>query len=229
MAREVEYDNAYDVPRIKKQIEVPGPVPHDDDDNHYDDDPKPKPVILDGVIMRGYNADEWQQLIDGKDTDFLNAIDFVEGVEITALKAIGKLPDNFSDMTPDERRAVIEALSPIEMAKFNGAMNNASQKILETYPPRFMIFLHQRIGEEIKAEEAKRKDSNTIDILKNQLDQLNKAMVNKLEGYDNGDIVIDQTNIADVYSDTEVEVSVENGVLKYKTCDEMKAMAVRLN
>ena len=37
------------------------------------------------------------------------------------------------------------------------------------------------------------------------------------------------TNIADVYSDTEVEVSVENGVLRYKTSDEMKAMAVRLN
>ena len=199
MAREVEYDNAYDVPTTKKQIEVPGPVPHDDDDNHHDDDPKLKPVILDGVIMRGYNADEWQQLIDGKDTDFLNAIDFVEGVEITALKAIGKLPDNFSDMTPDERRAVIEALSPVEMAKFNGAMNNASQKILETYPPRFMVFLHQRIGEEIKAEEANGKDSNTIDMLKNQLNQLNEAMVNKLEGYVKGDIVIDQTNIADVY------------------------------
>ncbi len=34
--------------------------------------------------------------------------------------------------------------------------------------------------------------------------------------------------IADVYSDTNVEVNVVDGVLRYKTSDEMKAMAVRL-
>jgi len=36
------------------------------------------------------------------------------------------------------------------------------------------------------------------------------------------------TTIADIYSDTDVDVVVENGVLRYKTSDEMKAMAVRL-
>lgn len=192
IAREVEYDNAYNVPRIKKQIVVPGPGPRPG--------PEPRPVIVDGVVMRGWNADEWQQLIDGQNTEFLNAIEFMEGVEITALKAINKLPDNFSNMTPDERRAVIEALSPVEMARFNGAMNTASQKILETYPPKFMVFLHQKISEDLKAEEAKKdKDANTISMLTEQRNQLNQAMIDKLDGYVKGTIVVDQTSIADVY------------------------------
>ncbi len=196
IAREVEYDNAYDVPRIKKQIVVPGPEPRPGPNPR----PGPRPVIVDGVVMRGWNADEWQQLIDGQNTEFLNAIEFMEGVEITALKAINKLPDNFSDMTPDERRAVIENLSPIEMAKFNGAMNKASAQILETYPPKFTVFLHQKISEELKAEEAKKdKDANTVSMLTEQRNQLNQAMIDKLEGYVKGTIVVDQTGIADVY------------------------------
>lgn len=198
IAREVEYDNAYDVPRIKKQIIVPGPEPRPGPGPRPG--PEPRPVIVDGVVMRGWNADEWQQLIDGQNTEFLNAIEFMEGVEITALKAINKLPDNFSNMTPDERRAVIEALSPVEMARFNGAMNTASQKILETYPPKFMVFLHQKISEDLKAEEAKKdKDANTVSMLTEQRNQLNQAMIDKLDGYVKGTIVVDQTSIADVY------------------------------
>lgn len=187
---------ANNLPGIDLNVIAPSPEPRPEPNPR----PGPQPVVIDGVVMRGWNADEWQQLIDGQNTEFLNAIEFMEGVEITALKAINKLPDNFSDMTPDERRAVIEALSPVEMAKFNGAMNAASQKILETYPPRFMVFLHQRIGEELKAEEAKKdKDANVISMLTEQRDQLNKAMISKLEGYVKGEIVVDQTNIADVY------------------------------
>lgn len=192
IAKEVEYDNAYNVPRPTRKIIVPGPAPRPQ--------PGPNPITLDGVLMRGWNADEWQQLIDGQNTEFLNAIEFMEGVEVTALKAIGKLPDNFGDMTPDERRAVIENLTPVEMAKFNGAMNAASQKILETYPPKFMVFLHRRIGEELKIEEAKKdKDAQTIEMLKEQHSQINEAMIKKLDAYVKGDLVVDQSNIADVY------------------------------
>ncbi|MBQ8662145.1 MAG: hypothetical protein IJ482_07470, partial [Alphaproteobacteria bacterium] len=196
IAKEVEYDNAYNVPRPTRKIIVPGPAPRPRPDPR----PGPNPITLDGVLMRGWNADEWQQLLDGQNTEFLNAVDFIEGVEITALKAINKLPDNFGDMTPDERRAVIENLSPIEMAKFNGAMNTASQKILETYPPKFMVFLHQRIGEELKTEEAKKdKDAQTIEMLKEQHAQINEAMIKKLDAYVKGELVVDQSNIADVY------------------------------
>ena len=196
IAEEVEYDNAYNVPRPTRKIIVPGQAPR----LRPDPRPGPNPITLDGVLMRGWNADEWQQLIDGQNTEFLNAVDFIEGVEITALKAINKLPDNFGDMTPDERRAVIENLSPIEMARFNGAMNTASQKILETYPPKFMVFLHQRIGEELKTEEAKKdKDAQTIEMLKEQHAQINEAMIKKLDAYVKGELVVDQSNIADVY------------------------------
>ena len=196
IAGEVEYDNAYDVPRSTQKIFVPGPAPQLQPGSR----PGSNPITLDGVLMRGWNADEWQQLLDGQNTEFLNAVDFVEGVEITALKAINKLPDNFDDMTPDERRAIIENLSPIEMAKFNGAMNAASQKILETYPPKFMVFLHQRIGEELRTEEAKKdKDAQTIEMLKEQQTQIHEAMIKKLDAYVKGELVVDQTNIADVY------------------------------
>lgn len=206
IAREVEYDNAYDVPRIKKQIVVPGQASKPEDVTHPEDLEVSSPhsdlnqITLDGVLMRGWNADEWQQLIDGQNTEFLNAIEFMEGVEITALKAINKLPDNFGDMTSDERRAVIESLSPVEMARFNGAMNTASYRILETYPPKFMVFLHQRIGEELKTEEAKKdKDAQTIEMLKEQHAQINEAMIKKLDAYVKGELVVDQSNIADVY------------------------------
>ena len=200
IAQQVEYDNAYDVPRIKKELIVPGPGPQPAPEPRPAPGPHPDPITLNGVLMRGWNADEWQQLLDGQNTEFLNAVNFVEGVEITALKAIGKLPDNFADMTPDERRKVIEDLSPVEMAKFNGAMNAASQKILETYPPKFMVFLHKRIGEELKIEEAKKdKDEKTIDALKQQQAQINEAMIKKLDAYVKGELVVDQTNIADVY------------------------------
>ena len=36
------------------------------------------------------------------------------------------------------------------------------------------------------------------------------------------------TNIVDTYSDTDIDVMVENGVLKYKTTDVMKACCVLL-
>lgn len=185
---EVDTDN--DAVKVKEDVNTN--IVHKDNKNDIS--------IVKDTIKRGYTSDEWQQLIDGKDTAFLQAVDFVEGVEITALKALNKLPDNFQDMSPDERQQIIKELSPVELAKFNSAVNDAGRKILETYPPRFLVFLHEQTTAELQAENNKKEpDKQAVENLERQKDQFLEAMKAKLNGYLNGAIIIDLSNVADVY------------------------------
>lgn len=147
----------------------------------------------------GFTSDEWQQLINGDNTQFLQQQNFLQGVDIVTLDKMGKLPDNFVDMSPEEKARTTEeikaALTPEERLQFINEERHAKEAILEVYPPKRLVDTDKWL---LEAAE------NTEDAaLKAQLESAHETvlatMVKKTEEYANGNIVVDQSNIADVY------------------------------
>lgn len=147
----------------------------------------------------GYNSDEWQQLINGDNTQFLQQQNFLQGVDIVTLNSMGKLPANFANLSPEAKARTTEelkaALTPEERLTFYNEEKKAKEAILEAYPPKRLVDADNWLMEAA----GKTKDSN----IKAQLEQAHQTvlatMVKKTEDYAKGDIIVDQSNIADVY------------------------------
>ncbi len=147
----------------------------------------------------GYNSDEWQQLINGDNTQFLQQQNFLQGVDIVTLNSMGKLPANFANLSPEAKARTTEelkaALTPEERLTFYNEEKKAKEAILEAYPPKRLVDADNWLMEAA----GKTKDAN----VKAQLEQAHQTvlatMVKKTEDYAKGEIIVDQSNIADVY------------------------------
>lgn len=149
--------------------------------------------------QEGFTSDEWQQLLNGDNTRFLQEQNFLQGVDIVTLDSMGKLPSDFANLSPEEKAKKVEeikaALTPEERLTFNGEEKKAKEAILETYPPKRLVDTDNWLMEAA----GKTKDAN----VKAQLEQAHQTvlatMVKKTEDYAKGEIIVDQSNIADVY------------------------------
>ena len=156
-------------------------------------------TVTNEATQAGYTSDEWEQLFTGDGTRFLSAKKFLHGVDVVILDEMGKLPSNFSSLSNDEKTDTIERLktelTPEERQKFNENEATARQHILEAYPPKRLVETDKWL------EEAQ---NNTEDeTLKKRIGTSRKALMetmeSKISGYANDEIVVDQSNIADVY------------------------------
>ena len=124
---------------------------------------------------------------------------FLQGVDIVTLNSMGKLPANFANLSPEAKARTTEelkaALTPEERLTFYNEEKKAKEAILEAYPPKRLVDADNWLMEAA----GKTKDSN----IKAQLEQAHQTvlatMVKKTEDYAKGDIIVDQSNIADVY------------------------------
>jgi len=150
-------------------------------------------------LKSGHTSDEWQQLINGDNTRFLQQQNFLQGVDIVTLDSMGKLPSDFANLSPEEKAGKVDEikanLTPEDRLKFNNEEKKAKEAILEIYPPKRLVDTDKWLLEAAQ----KTKDDN----IKNQLDQAHQTvlatMVKKTEDYAKGNIIVDQSNIADVY------------------------------
>lgn len=124
---------------------------------------------------------------------------FLQGVDIVTLNSMGKLPANFANLSPEAKARTTEelkaALTPEERLTFYNEEKKAKEAILEAYPPKRLVDADNWLMEAA----GKTKDAN----VKAQLEQAHQTvlatMVKKTEDYAKGDIIVDQSNIADVY------------------------------
>ena len=84
--------------------------------------------------QEGFTSDEWQQLLNGDNTRFLQEQNFLQGVDIVTLDSMGKLPSDFANLSPEEKAKKVEeikaALTPEERLTFNGEEKKAKEAIL---------------------------------------------------------------------------------------------------
>jgi len=147
----------------------------------------------------GYTSDEWEQLFTGDNTRFLHEKDFLRGVDITILDEMGKLPSNFSSLSNDEKADTISRLktelTPEERQTFNESENEARKRILEVYPPKRLVETDEWLDE----AQTNTEDDALKQRIQNSRQVIMETMENKIHAYANGEIVVDQSNIADVY------------------------------
>jgi len=147
----------------------------------------------------GYTSDEWEQLFTGDNTRFLNEKDFLRGVDVVTLDEMGKLPANFSSLSNDEKSDTIARLkaelTPEERQQFNENENNARKRILEVYPPKRLVDTDKWLEEAQNNTE----DDALKQRITNSRQTLMETMESKINAYANDEIVVDQSNIADVY------------------------------
>ena len=173
-------------------------------------EPEPNNKILDG-----YTSDEWAQLLmsspDGEEKPvFLDMTEDVlhltEGLEITTLREVlgDKFPQNFNNLSPEDKEAKLQELknnlNHAELAKFNVGLTNKAQILAESLPPHQLVIMAQDIDKQLEGENgASDEKKQQLQTLKTQKEVLVAAMAAKTKGVALGDIIIDQTNVADVY------------------------------
>lgn len=147
----------------------------------------------------GYTSDEWEQWFTGDNTRFLHEKDFLRGVDITILDEMGKLPSNFSSLSNDEKADTISRLktelTPEERQTFNESENKARKRILEVYPPKRLVETDEWLDE----AQTNTEDDALKQRIQNSRQMIMETMESKIHAYANGEIVVDQSNIADVY------------------------------
>ncbi len=148
----------------------------------------------------GLTSDEWQQLINGDNTRFLQQQNFLQGIDIVTLDKMGKLPANFADMSPEDKARTTEelkaALTPEERLQFTNEEKTAKEALLETYPPKRLVDTDKWLLEAA----ANTEDTSLKAQLESAHDTVLATMIKKTEDYAKGDIVVDQSNVADVYN-----------------------------
>ena len=150
--------------------------------------------------QQNFTSDEWQQLISGENTDFLNTTAPIRvGIDRAILTEMGKLPNNFADLSAEEQQDAINVakadLKADERDEFNNRDIELKKEILEYYPPSRLVSTSEWL------EEAE-KHASTDEIKQNMESSrsvLMEVMVSKVNKYANGETIVDQTNIADVY------------------------------
>ncbi len=159
----------------------------------------------------GYTSDEWKQLLDGHvDAGaapiFLEAtydsLKMSEGMEITALKEVlgNKFPKNFTKLSLEEKEEKIQELkdnlNASELSKFNVSLIQKAKDLAEVLPPHQLVVMSQDIDKRLEGKDGK---EGELASLEEQSAVLLEAMYSKLNGYVLGDIIVDGTNVADVY------------------------------
>lgn len=162
-------------------------------DNHND-------TIVEAITQRNFTSDEWQQMINGENTLFLNNESPVRvGMDREILRSMQKLPKDFDNLSPDEQADAINLakanLNAEERNDFNTRDTQLKQKIIEQYPPNRLV------DTDLFLEEAEKNAKD--DALKQQIQSsrqaIMNAMVGKINDYAGGQTIVDQTNVADVY------------------------------
>ena len=192
-----------EIPLLYESKRQPQPIPPGPE-------PQPNSPEPDDVLSANYTSDEWKQLLDGSKTDgilpvFLeqtaDALHLTEGLEITSLKEIlgNNFPKNFDKLSAEEKENTIQKLknnlNAAQMARFNVVLIEKAQILAEALPPHQLVTMVQAIDDELKSN----KDQQQIDNLKAQKNVLVSAMADKVKGVALGNIIIDTTNVADVY------------------------------
>lgn len=136
-------------------------------------------------LLRGRNSDEWQNTIDA--------------INEAILKGMQKLPDDFDQQSPEQKRETVnqqmDALTPEENVQFIEQTNQAKKDLLETYPPKRLLAIADKLGELIATTD----NQATKQALTSQLNTVKEEIALTAQELANGGIVVDQTNIADVY------------------------------
>ena len=143
-------------------------------------------------LHRGRNSDEWQLTIDN--------------LNIQVLQAMGKAPANLAKMPPKKRRETIEktlnSFSVDENAQFIQLSNQAKKQLLENFPPKKLLATAEKLEELI----AQTQNAATKQALSSQLSMVNEEILQTVQEMAKGTnkekpegIIIDQTNIADIY------------------------------
>ena len=171
--------------------------------------PRPQPDI-DNVSLDSYTSDEWKQLLDGSKTNGIipvfweqtaNAFHLTEGLEITSLKEIlgNNFPKNFDKLSAEEKENVLQklkdSLNAVQLTRFNVLLTEKAQILAEALPPHQLATMVLAIDDELKSN----KDHQQTNNLKAQKNVLINAMADKVKGVALNNIVVDETNIADVY------------------------------
>lgn len=136
-------------------------------------------------LLRGRNSDEWQNTIDA--------------INEAILQGMQKLPDDFDQQSPEQKRETViqqlDSLSPEENVQFIEQSNQAKKDLLESYPPKRLLAIAEKLEELISATD----NQATKQALTSQLNTVKEEIALTAQELANGGIVVDQTNIADVY------------------------------
>ena len=143
-------------------------------------------------LHRGRNSDEWQLTIDN--------------LNIQVLQAMNKAPANLAKMPPKKRRETIEKIlnsfTVEENSQFIQLSNQAKKQLLENFPPKKLLAVAAKLEELI----AQTQNAATKQALSSQLSMVNEEILQTVQEMAKGTnkekpagIIIDQTNIADVY------------------------------
>ena len=151
-------------------------------------------------IETNFTSDEWQQLISGENTDFLNSGAPIRvGIDRAILAQMNKLPENFASLDDDAQQDAINLakanLNADERNDFNQRDKALKQEILEYYPPRRLVDTSRWLEE---AENHASTDAIKAEMQASRA-ALMEVMVSKVNKYANDETIVDQTNIADVY------------------------------
>ena len=176
-------------PEIKKQFDAMTPAEKSSFQEKFFRELKMERVQ---ELHRGRNSDEWQLTIDA--------------LNMQVLQAMNKAPAKLAKMPPKKRRETIEktlnSLTVEENAQFIQLSNQAKKQLLENFPPKKLLAVATRLEELI----AQTKNAATKQALTSQLSMVNEEILQTVQEMAKGTnkekpagIIIDQTNIADVY------------------------------
>ena len=136
-------------------------------------------------LNRGRNSDEWQLTLDN--------------INMNVLTAMNKAPANLAKMPPQKRRdtidTILDSFTPEENSQFLTLSNQAKKQLLENFPPKKLVATAQKLEELISQTD----NAATKQALTSQFNMVNEEIALTINEIASGKIVIDQTNIADVY------------------------------
>ena len=136
-------------------------------------------------LNRGRNSDEWQLTLDN--------------INMNVLTAMNKAPANLAKMPPQKRRdtidTILDSFTPEENSQFLTLSNQAKKQLLENFPPKNLVATAQQLEELISQTD----NAATKQALTSQFNMVNEEIALTINEIASGKIVIDQTNIADVY------------------------------
>lgn len=179
--------------------------------------PRPRPAPIE-EILNGYTSDEWKQILDGsKDNEQLpvylamtaTSLGLSEGIEISSLRAVlgDKFPKDFDKLSKEDKDVKItelrDSLNAADLAKFNIELTSKALSLAEAIPPHQLTVMTKDIDALLQKKYSKKENTEELrqqlENLQAQKDILVQAMITKTAGYAADNIIVDQSNIADVY------------------------------
>ncbi len=204
LEKEIAKHHSEQIPKVKINllytISQDGPTP-------------PVPPTPTEELHSFYTSDEWKQLLDGSKIGdqmpiFLqmtgDTLHMQEGLEISALREV--LGDDFPSAdfeklnTANEKEEKIQELksnlTPVQLARFNVKLVEDAQKLAEVLPPHQLVVMCKEIDTQIQN---KKGNKDELEQLAKQKETFVKAMLQKTSDYVEGNTIVDEKNVADVY------------------------------